>query len=343
ADAFTRYVILACVFSLACAVVTVAGLNHKLFDRARPPGVMTQDRPEGEQLFRRVLFLYFFDPQRRSGNMSTWINPVMVKEFRSRRFGRSHWTLRLLAASAVLSLGLSIVALTGALGLGAKDIGGALVMLQVALLILFAPSLAAGLVSAERESGTWQLLQMTPLRAGTILRGKLLSVVWPLLLLWISTLPGYIVLIVVSQLRTSAAEMTLPQLVGHMARGFVEPGLLRVVACLALTGVFAVLLSAAASTLFRSTAAATTAAYLALLAVCGGPLVIWLAREAPFGHAAVESALTIDPVAAALQASGMRGFTQYELVPANWWIIGSACVVLLLFLAVRMWQLYRPE
>src|SRR5262249_761256 len=105
----------------------------------------------------------------------------------------------------------------------------------------------------------------------------------------------------------------------------------------------AVLLSAAASMLFRSTAAATTTSYLALLAVCGGPLLIWLAREAPFGHAAVESALTIDPVAAALPASGMRGFTQYELGRTNWWIIGSACVVLLLFLAVRTWQLYRPE
>ena len=45
------------------------------------------------------------------------------------------------------------MALTGALGWGMEVVGGSLVLLQVALLILFAPSLAAGLVSAERESG----------------------------------------------------------------------------------------------------------------------------------------------------------------------------------------------
>ena len=103
------------------------------------------------------------------------------------------------------------------------------------------------------------------------------------------------------------------------------------------------MLSAATSTLFRSTAAATTASYVSLLAVCGGPLLVWLGREAPFGHPTVEGVLTIDPVAAALQASATPGFVRYELLPANWWIVGSACVVLLLFLSVRTWQLYRPE
>ncbi|MBI1915569.1 MAG: ABC transporter permease subunit [Planctomycetes bacterium] len=320
---FLRYLFLAAIFSVICAAVTVAGLNHKLFDRARSAGVMTEDRSEAGQFFRRVLFLFFFDPQRRSGSTSAWVNPVMVKEFRSRRFGRSHWTMRLLAASAILSLGLSYIALTGALGWGIEVVGGALVLFQVALLILFAPSLAAGLVSAERESGTWQLLMMTPLSPGTILRGKLLSVAWPLLLLLCATLPGYIVMMTIK-----------PELI-HQVR--------RVVICLGLTAVFAVLLSAAVSTLFRSTAAATTASYLSLLAVCGGPLLVWLGREAPFGHPTVEAVLTIDPVAAALQASATPGFARYELLPANWWIIGSACVALLVILAVRTWQLYRPE
>jgi ABC-type transport system involved in multi-copper enzyme maturation permease subunit len=320
-----RYLLLAAISSAGCAVATVAGLNHKLFDRARSAGVMTEDRSEAEQFFRRVMFLFFFDPQSRSGSVSRWVNPVMVKEFRCRRFGRSHWTLRLLAVSAILSLGLTILALTGAgpKNLGIEEVGGALVLLQVALLILFTPSLAAGLVSAERESGTWQLLRMTPLSAGTILRGKLLSVAWPVLLLLGATLPGYIVMMTIK-----------PELI-HQVR--------RVVICLALTAVFAVLLSAAASTLFRSTAASTTASYVSLLALCGGPLLVWLGREAPFGHPTVEGVLTFDPVAAALQASATPGFVRYELLPANWWIIGSACAALLLFLVVRTWQLYRPE
>lgn len=319
--AIGRYALLASIFSLVCAATTIARLNHRLFDRARSAGVMTEDRTKEVRIIRRLLFLV--DPQRRSGNISLWINPVMVKEFRSRRFGRSHWMLRLIAVSAILSLGLSYVAAAGILGWGVEIIGGALVLLQIALLILFAPSLAAGLVSSERESGSWQLLRMTPLSPGVILRGKLLSVAWPLFLLLCATLPGYMAMIAYR-----------PALVYQFQR---------VAACLILTAAFAVLVSGAASTLFRSTAAATAASYLALLAVCLGPLLIWLGRDAPFGHTTVQTVLLLDPVAAALQAADTPGFNHYELLPLNWWIIGSVCLALLLFLRVRMWQLYRPE
>jgi ABC-type transport system involved in multi-copper enzyme maturation permease subunit len=320
-SAVARYLLLAALTSLGCAWATVRRLNHRLFDQARAAGVMTEDRPAQERALRRLLYLV--DPQRRSGSMSRWVNPVMVKEFRSRRFGRSHWTLRLIALCAILSLGISCIAAVGALGWGVEVVGGALVLLQIALLILFAPSLAAGLVSAERESGSWQLLQMTPLSAGAILRGKLLSVGWPLLLLLCATLPGYVGMLTIR-----------PTLAGQVQR---------VVLCLGLTAVFAVLVSAAASTLFRTTAAATTGSYVALLAVCVGPLLVWLGREAPFGYTTVQACLLLDPVAAALQAADMPGFTQYELLPFNWWFIGAACLVLLLFLSLRTWQLYRPE
>src|SRR4029077_7844404 len=107
------------------------------------------------------------------------------------------------------------------LGWGVEIIGGALVLLQIALLILFSPSLAAGLVSAERESGSWDLLRMTPLSPGRILRGKLLSVAWPLLLLLCATLPGYVAMMTVK-----------PELADQVQR---------VVLCLTLTAVFAVL------------------------------------------------------------------------------------------------------
>jgi ABC-type transport system involved in multi-copper enzyme maturation permease subunit len=321
ADAVSRYLILAGGMSLICAWATIARLNSRLLDRARPAGRMTQDRSRGARVARRVWFLV--DPQRRSGSMSLWFNPVMVKEFRSRRFGRSSWTLRLIAICAILSLGVTYIATTGALGWGINDVGGALVLLQIALLILFTPSLAAGLVAAEREKGSWTLLRMTTMSPGAILRGKLISVAWPLLLLLCATLPGYIVMMTVE-----------PSLVYNVQR---------VVACLVLTAIFAVLISATASTFFRSTAAATTASYIAILSICVGPLLFWLGRDAPFGHSVVEAVLTVNPVAAALQASNTPGFTQYELLPMNWWIIGSACVGLLVVLSVRTWQLCRPD
>jgi len=319
--AIGRYLILASLMSVACTAMTIAGLNHRLFDRARPPGVMTEDRSTSGRILRRLIFL--LDPQRRSGGMSVWVNPVMVKEFRTRRFGRSHWTLRLIALSAILSLALSYVAASGMLSWGIEVIGGLLVLFQVTLLIVFAPSLGSSLVSAERESGSWQLLRMTPLSAGAILRGKLMSVVLPLLLVLCATLPGYVVIIV-----------TKPELI---------PQVERVIVCLGLTAVFAVLLAAAASTLFRATAAATVASYLALVAICVGPLLVWLAREAPFGHETVQTVLMFDPVAAALQAFETPGFTHYELLPVNWWLTSAACVALFGVLIVRMWNLTRPE
>jgi hypothetical protein len=34
---------------------------------------------------------------------------------------------------------------------------------------------------------------------------------------------------------------------------------------------------------------------------------------------------------------------RYDLLPANWWFLGSACLVLLAFLSFRTWQLTRPQ
>jgi len=81
----------------------------------------------------------------------------------------------------------------------------------------------------------------------------------------------------------------------------------------------------------------------ALLAVCVGPLLIWLGRDGPFGHSTVHAVLTVDPIAAALRASEMPGFTEYDLLPANWWIMGIGCLTLLLLLALRTRRLFRAE
>jgi ABC-type transport system involved in multi-copper enzyme maturation permease subunit len=317
-----RYVVLAGLVSLGLMLATMARLRSpRLLDRARATGVMTEERPAKQRVWRRLLFLV--DPQRRSGYIGRWTNPVMVKEFRCRRFGRSHWMLRLIALCAVASLALSCVAVLGVLDWGVEAVGSIMVFLQMAILVLLTPSLASGLISSEHETGGWQLLQMTPLSAGAILRGKLLSVAWPLFLVLCATLPGYVVMIAVQ-----------PELTRQV---------LNVLACLGMTAVFAVLLGAAVSSLFRHSATATTVAYLALLAVCAGPLLFWLGRDAPFGHRTVEAALTVNPLAAALNASRTPGFTRYDLLPANWWFLGCACLALTGFLLVRTWQLTRPE
>jgi ABC-type transport system involved in multi-copper enzyme maturation permease subunit len=302
-------------------VGTAVRLKQTMLDRPRPQGKITEERSLWVRGFRRIAFVV--DPQRRKKGIGWWANPVMVKEFRSRRFGRSHWLLRLAACCALVSLGLTYAATMGTFAWGVETIGGIMVMLQGALIVVLTPSLAAGLISSEHEGGGWTLLRMTPLSAGAIVRGKLWSVAWPLMLILLATLPGYGVMVWI--------KPVLAQQIGY------------VIVCLVLAALLALAISAAASSFFRRTAAATVTAYSIVIALYGGSLLIWLGRDAPFGQATVRAALALNPLAAALAILEVPGFGRYDLTPMVWWWTLGAMAFCLLVLAVRTWRLTRPE
>ena len=316
-----RYAVTAIVTSIAGAIYSVRQLNHTLFDRAREQGIITDDLPLGRRILRRLVFI--IDPQRRKTGISWFMNPILMKEFRTRRFGRFHWLLRLVAVCAMISLLLTFAALKGAVSWDVEKVGALLVVMQVALILMITPSLAAGLISSEHESGGWQLLQMTPLSVWRILSGKLLSVTFTLALILLATLPGYLFMIKI--------------------KPAIEPQVERVLICLVLTAVFAMVMSAAVSSLFRRTAPATTTSYLLLLTICAGTLLFWLGRDAPFGHTTVETMLKLNPMAAALSVINAPGFEPYRLIPHNWYVIGSLTVVAFLVLTFRTWRLTRPR
>ncbi len=319
--ALPRFVMVSLSLSLVFCILTVAQLRSHLLDRPRSQGIVTDQRSTGQRWLRRMVFLV--DPQRRKKGISFFMNPVMVKEFRTRRFGRSHWLLRLISAAALFSLYLAYASASTSVDLGPETIAGTLVVLQVALLIMITPSLAANLISAERETGGWDLLMMTPLSAVRIVIGKLLSVFLTLILVLLATLPGYLALI------------------------FIYPPVRwrvwQVMICMGWTLVFAVTLSAAVSSLCRRAATATTIAYALLGAVCVGTMLFWLGRDTTFGHDIVEQALTINPTAAALNIMEVTGFTGYNLVPANWWWMGVLSSISTLILLVQTWRLTRPQ
>ncbi len=316
-----RYVMLAIVTTAAFIVRTITRFNSSMLDYSRAQGIITDERGAAGQWARRLIFLV--DPQRRKGGIGPFTNPVMVKEFRCRRFGRSHWILRLVAGCALLSMVLTYAATVFTESWGVNDIGGILVVLQVALIVMLTPSLAAGLISGERESGGWALLQMTPLSTGAILRGKLMSVVWTLLLILCATLPGYLVMIIIKP------DMTQQ--------------VIQVLICLVWTAVFAILVSAAISSLFPRTAPATTTTYLLLVGMCVGTMLVWFGRDSRFGRGTVERILTVNPMAAALNVIEARGFQDYNLVPANWYFVGCASALALAVLIVQTWRLARPQ
>lgn len=314
------YVVLALGFSMALSVATIRRLNYRMLDRTRSSGRVTDERATGERVMRRLLFIV--DPQRRKSEIGDRTNPVLVKEFRTRQFGRLHWLLRLIAACALVSLGLTYATTLGSVGWGAETIGGIMVLMQVALILLLTPGLAGSLISGEHESGGWRLLRLTPLGAGVIVRGKLISVLATMGLILCATLPGYLVMMRIN-----------PLMSGQITR---------VVICLVMASLFAIALSAAVSSFFHRSAAATATAYCLLWLVCAGPLLIWLGRDAPFGHSTVSRALLVSPLAAALSAIRSPGFASYDLTPANWWIMGVGTIVLLVILSIRVRILLRP-
>ena len=316
-----RFTFLSILITIMASGATLARLNHRIFDYSRAQGRISNDRHWMIQVVRRVMFLV--DPQRRSGGIPLWVNPVMVKEFRCRRFGRLHWLLRLTAVCAMLSLGLAYSSANLSEEWGVARIGSIMVYLQTALVVLITPSLAAGLIVGEREGGGWALLQATPLSVFRIVSGKLLSVVLTLVLLLCATLPGYWVMVHIDDGIRSQVE--------------------RVVVCLAATAAFAMMLSAGVGSLFRRTAAATIAAYIVLIAICTIPLLVWAGRNAPFGHSTVEAVLMINPIAAPLSVIRDEGFADYQLIPGNWWFMGVVSAASLGVLIYRTGRIWRPQ
>jgi hypothetical protein len=247
----------------------------------------------------------------------------MVKEFRTRKFGRLHWLLRLIALCAVISLGLTVVAASGTVSWGVERIAAVMVLLQLSLLLLLGPSLASGLIAGEVESGGWQLLRVTPLSTRKILFGKLMSVVWTMLLVLMATLPGYVVMVYIQ-----------PAL---------ETQVHRVLISLGLSALLVVLVTACISSLVNKTAVATATSHGVLFSLFAGTLLVWLARGKPFGKQFVESTLMLNPAAVALAEMRVGGMEDLNLTPWAWWIALGICSIASLILSLRVWRLTCPD
>ena len=83
-----RFCIVAGAVSVVSLAATVVRLATRPMDRARDSGRITDEQSRKTRIIRRIMFLWFFDPQRRSGLIAPWQNPVMVKEQRCRPLGR---------------------------------------------------------------------------------------------------------------------------------------------------------------------------------------------------------------------------------------------------------------
>lgn len=323
-----RYVVMAAVVCVGAAVLLLRMLQPHMMDRPRAKGYITDEQTKGVRVFRRIMFLV--DPNKRTGMIADYENPVMMKEFRTRTFGRAHWMIRLIGTCLIVSLALSfLTTLSLGGGGGGKQwasqeyMAGILVIFQVGLIILVTPALSSALISAEVESGGWVLLKMTPLSARRIIFGKLLSVGWTLLLILLATLPGYGVLLLID-----------PGWQDRVIQGIVT---------LSLTALLSLMIGAACSAIVPRTAAATGAAYLILVGLCVLPLLPWMGEGTLFSRNVVDKILLVDPLAASLVAVQMPGMKVYDLIPGTWYFMAGASVLGALVLWYKTVQLTRPK
>jgi ABC-type transport system involved in multi-copper enzyme maturation permease subunit len=314
-----RFLTTTLISSLVFAGITLSRLNYRIFDRSRAQGVITDERGLLSRLVRRVF--YIVDPQRRKGGIPWYLNPVMVKEFRCRRFGRSQWLLRLVSVCAIISMVLTFMAANSVTSWGVHTIGALLVLMQVVLVVVLTPSLASGLISGERDSGGWELLRMTPLSPWRIVVGKLLSVAWTLALVLMATLPGYLMMMLIQPELSIQVRLVL--------------------ICLLWIAIYALAISSAVGSLFRYTAVSTAVTYVVVIAIFLVPILVWLARDAPFGRGTVQAALMTNPVGAALSVISAPGFEQYDLLPASWWIAAMLSTLMFAVLGFQVWRLTR--
>jgi hypothetical protein len=316
-----EFCIASLILTVLLAVITIRKLDPLLLDRPRPTGKVIGKPGEKTGLFRSLS--YIVDPNKRRASIPSWLNPVMVKEFRTRKFGRLHWLIRMISLCAIISLLLTVLASTGTVAWGVDKIAGPMVLMQLALMLLVGPSLGANLIASEVESGGWQLLRTSPFSPVRILTGKIMSVVWTMLLVLLATLPGYVVMSYIQ-----------PAMSGQI--GNVLISLLVAVAMV-------VSISACVSAFCKTTAIATASSYGVLLLLFAGTLLIWLARGKPFGPIFVERVLLLNPAATALSEMKTAGFEQYNLAPGSWWVGGGITLGSLTLLAVRIWRMTRPD
>jgi ABC-type polysaccharide/polyol phosphate export permease len=123
----------------------------------------------------------------------------------------------------------------------------------------------------------------------------------------------------------------------------IAPQVQRVVISLVVATLLVVSISSMISAFWSNAAAATATSYSVLLMLFVGTLLVWLARGKPFGHAVVERVLMVNPAAAALAEIRTPGFEEYNLTPMCWWIGGVISSICVLVLAVRTWQLTKPD
>ncbi len=164
---------------LPLAGLTIIGCFCALVAHLRKPPAEKQQHVDAliagqdRSLVRKVVFL--IDDRKQRKPLGS-LNPIAGKERRTHSIRGGRWMIRTFYASLVLALGLAVMGLYG--GIEHADllahVATIVVVLQIALVAIIDPILTCSTVSNEVETGTFEMLRLTPLKSSTLFWGKLL-------------------------------------------------------------------------------------------------------------------------------------------------------------------------
>lgn len=282
---------------------------------------------EQRSLGRRVLFL--IDPKKQPKPFGAG-NPVAAKERRTSNLAGWRWMIRLFYGALFISLALAVMSLYGGAEYGdlLLYVSQVLVAFQIGLIVLVEPSLTSASVSSELESGTFEVLRLSPLKGRQIFWGKLLPALAPAVLPILALLPAYGALAYINAGYLVYFERLLPVVL--------------------LAVLFCCILGMTCSTFIRQTARASVTAYLIAAAITVLPFLAWWAAGQQLSNSAAAAIAFISPLVMAMNQLPLPSGANVDvasriahLYPLHLWVIGGLCVAMIIAARIRISYLLR--
>lgn len=321
ADAMVVYRFFA-FFVVSMVILMALSIVGAKMSAARSPSKRGEDTGQGtvwRRILRRIMFV--IDPKKKRRPIPTWVNPIIVLEFRTRTASLSNM-IRAVFACLIFSA-LLVILVFGPLSGASMDMVRLIaISFQFGLIILLAPSLTVGAVSSEIENKTFDQVRMTKIKPMTIMIGK------------IGAALGYSVLLLVAIVPIFLAVM--------FVRERFEPEHIKaVVAVAGSTILVAVTWGLFASALFKKTSAAAALTYglmgfLVVVTALAGVL------EDKLDESVATAILTLNPVIAVISVMSDELFARYEIWQTNAILLCVLSGVAIIGAILRLKMLVEP-
>jgi len=312
---FAGGIVLACL-GILIVVLRKAPTQSEGFASSRKSGPAS-----GGTVARRILFL--IDPDKQPKPFGTF-NPLIAKEARTNQLRSGRWMIRIFYGALFISMTLALMAMYGGQtehGDLLRYVAAVIVAFQVGIITLIDPSLTSPAVSSEVESGTFEILRLTPMRSGQIFWGKFVPAFIPAILPIIALVPAYGAICFVDQIYIRPIMMMLPVFI------------LSVALCCT-TGLVC-------STFLANTARATVCNYFLIATIVILPLLAWFAAGTYLDARLASSLALPSPLVMALNLLPNGSPEIARLWPHHLILTGALCAAMLVLARVRLGVLLR--